>query len=219
MKLPFSSMFNVNVKLMLQKRRVIFTFYLLWLLPLAMLIFAIKEKSQSLDELSSEVKFMRIRAERTLEMQKDRNAFFKKYGQADRYYLDHVLEVATFLKPEVEALELVYGHPAFESCETVKKRLNFLTKGKNRLIFSEENRQFKNNIEELNLLQKRPIEINTEDLKHLLSLVEGVSIGEYQPSHMSPQLIIRRLTLRRKKLAERETFLLEMHLIKREPVK
>ena len=219
MKLPFSFKFEWNLKQMLQSKGIIFAFYLLCLLPFILLTFAIRDKSRHFGELSEQMLRMRLSIERSLEMQKDRNTFFKKYGQVDRYYLDHVLEVATFLKPEVEALELVYGHPAFESCDNVKKRLDFLVKGENRLIFSEENRRCQNHIEELDLKQKRPVEINTEDLKNLLSLLEGVSIGEYLPPHMSPQLILRRLALRKKKLAERETFLLEMHLIKREVIK
>lgn len=219
MKLPFSFKFEFHPKQMIQSKKVIFAFYLLSLVPFLLCIFFVKEKNASYQELSEQIARMRLRMERTLEIQKDRNTFYKQYADADRYYLDHVLEVATFLKPEVEALTLVYGHPAFETCDNVKKRLDFLTKGDNRLFFSEENRRSKNHIEELDLKQKHPIEINTQDLRNLLSLIEGVPVGEFDPPGMAPQFIMRRLLLRKKKLAERETFLLEMHLIKREVLK
>ncbi|NGX50929.1 MAG: hypothetical protein K1060chlam2_00781 [Chlamydiae bacterium] len=219
MKLPSSFKFEWDLKEMLQKRGVIFSFYLLCLLPFVLLIFSINKRVDRFDELSDQLSHMRLRIERRVALQKDQSAFFKKYGEADRYYLDHTLEAATFLKPEVDALELVNGHSAFESSDSVKKRLDFLTKGMNRLIFSEESRHSLNQIEELTLKQKRPVEVDSEDLKKLLSLVEGVTIGEYKAQELSPQLIIRRLTLLKKKVAGRETFLLEMQLIKREPAK
>lgn len=219
MKLPFSFKFEWNFKRLIQNKGMIASFYLLCLSPLMVCVLAIKEKSNHYDALSKQVEDIEIRMETSLATQKDRNAFFLKYRDVDRYYLDNVLEAATFLKEEQEALSLVCGHPAFKSCESVRNRLAFLTKGDNRLIFSEENRRSKNHIEEVDLKQKRLVEINSEDLKNLLSMIEGVRIGEYYPLPQAPQLIVRRFMLRRKKLTEKETFLLDMHLIKREIIK
>jgi hypothetical protein len=219
MKLPFSFKLEWNFKHLVQSKVFVSSFYLLCLSPLIVCIFVIKEKSNRYEELSQQLEYMGIRIEKTLETQKDRNDFFLKYREVDRYYLDHVLEAATFLKEERETLELVCGHPAFESCGNIKNRLTFLTKGDNQLIFSEGNRHSKNHLEEVDLKQKRLVEINSEDLRKLLSMVEGVSIGENHPIDQAPQLIMRRFMLRRKKLTEKETFLLDMHLIKREVIK
>lgn len=219
MKLLSSFKFDWNFNQMIQSKTIVFAFYLLCLFPFLVLTLVIKEKNARYEDLEDQVGRMRLRIERSLDVQKDRNAFYKKYEEVDRYYLDHVLEAVTFLKPEVEALKLVSNHPAFESSINVKNRLDKLTKGDNRLLFLEENRKVQNHIEELDLKQKSPVEINSDDLKYLLTLVEGVTIGENKPPKFSPQFIVRRMALKKKKLAERETFLIEMHLIKREVVK
>ena len=79
--------------------------------------------------LESDIDQLAIRMERTKESQKSRNAFIDQYGNVDHYYVDHILEPMVLLKSEIDALNLVYAHPAFQSCGNIKNRLIKLTKG------------------------------------------------------------------------------------------
>ncbi len=208
MKLPFSSVLKWKPKLAMQKMGFIGAFYLLLLLPTVAMLFHISHRSKEISLMKNQMSYLGIRMERVKEMEKGRKAFVKDYGDADPHFINRVIEPMTFLKPEVEALKLVYNHPAFESCENVKERLAELIEGGNQLSFSKTGRQVQNEVEEVFLLQKHPVEINGRDLKEVLFAIE-------EPSQNSPQLIVRHFQLSKKKLAERETYLLNMELIKR----
>jgi len=219
MKLPFSFSFERIFKKIIQEKGGVMTLCAVCLLSFMLVIFFNKEKNQFLKKNLEEALLMRSRIEHFLAAQKDRTTFFKKYGgNIDRYYIGRVLEGAQFLKRETETLRGVCEHPAFKSCNNIKQRWNFLTKGENNLVFIEESRKCKNSIEEIALKQKHPVEVDNEDVKQILSLVEGVAIGEYCPPPAAPQMIFRRFTLKKRKFAEGETFLLEMHITKREVI-
>lgn len=219
MKWPFSFAHKFAQKLHSQNLAVIGGFYGAILLPFLILIMVFSQKMERLNELEEAVGRLPFRLEKVKIGQKDKNTFKETYGSIDPYYLDHVLEPMILLKPEVEALKLVYSHPAFQSCENVKKRLETLTKGGNRLMFSEKHREANGELEEVYLSQINPVEINGNDLKNILMAVEGVTIGNEVPPDHRPQFVIREFHLNKKKLAERETYLLEMQLIKRGQIK
>ncbi|MCP5505485.1 MAG: hypothetical protein H7A38_01205 [Chlamydiales bacterium] len=219
MKWPFSSAIKFNQKLHSQNVGVIGAFYGLLILPFLVFFLMTTKKMDRLKELEEAVERLPIRLEKINASQKDKLTFKEKYGSIDPYYLDHVIEPMILLKPEVEALKLVYSHPAFQACDNVKKRLEALTRGGNRLMFTENYRDTNHEMEEVYLAQLKPVEINANDLKAILMAVEGVSIGNESPSDHRPQFVIREFHLTKKKLAERETYLLEMQLIKRGPLK
>ncbi len=219
MKLPFSFALKIEPKLSIQKIGWICGFYLLAIIPLGFLLIHLMHRNTQLENFESSIDHLAIRMERMKDIQRDRNAFMNQYGEVDQYFIDHVVESMVLLKGEVDALKLVYSHPAFQSCANVKNRLEKLTKGKNRIIFSERNREIIKGIEEIELSQGYPVEINTNDLRNILSVVEGVPIGNEKPPIGRPQLVIRKFHLNKKKLAERETYLLEMQLIKRGTLK
>ncbi|MDN3509621.1 MAG: hypothetical protein P0S93_06410 [Candidatus Neptunochlamydia sp.] len=215
MKLPFSFKPNFDAKLSLQKKSVVIGCYSLFIFPFLLLMIHLNYQLDHLKELEGMVDRLAIQMECFSQSQKDRYALMSRYEDVDHYYIDHVLESMTLLKPEVEALKLIYSHPAFQTCANVKNRLERLTRGGNLITFAEGNREVKNGIEEVELSQSRPVEINTNDLKMILAAVEGVTIGKEFPSKGRPHLIVKGFHLNKKKLAERETYLLEMQLIKR----
>ncbi|MCB1107571.1 MAG: hypothetical protein KDK76_05710 [Chlamydiia bacterium] len=215
MKFPFTFGLKIALSNLFENIYFVGGFYFCCLVPTFILLFSISQKKERFKEIKEEVSCLDVRMERVKELHKDQYAFFKAYGKNDHFFLDHEIESMELLKPEIEALRLVMNSPPFESCDNIKKRLEFLTKGGNRFVFSEGSRRVKNRIEEVELFQKRPVEINAHDLRKILTVVEGVKIGEEKPPLGRPQLIVRRFHLNKKKLAERETYLLEMQLIKR----
>ncbi len=65
--------------------------------------------------------------------------------------------------------------------------------------------------------QQTPIELNEEDLKRLLCLIEGATIWPYGPKEGRPQLIIKDFTLSKKELPSQEkVYVVSIQLIKRE---
>ena len=207
MKLPFTFKLNLNARLNLQKISVIIGCYLFFVLPFAFLLFHFNTRLTSLQQLQDATSQLAIRIKDT--KQTEKTSFMPENSHEA---IDHVLQTMTFLKPEIEALKLMSVHPALHSCEEIKSRLETLTGGENRITLTAQNRDIKNGIEEVELVQTRPVEINTNDLKLLLSALEGPSIGN---AKARTQVVIKEFHLNKKKLEERETYLLQMQLIKR----
>lgn len=210
---------DLKPKLLLQNPVFIAVLFAFSLVPFLFAVFLIKTRFERLDENRRHFQQIIWRGKRLAGNQKHRNAFLKTFNHVDPYFLSHAIEEIVFLKPEVDALKVIYGHPTFQSCPAVKQRLSRLTKGENRLIFTEENRSVSSLIEEMTYQQQTPVEVNGEDLKNILSIIEGVSIGPYETPSFRPQLIIKSFDLKREMLLGRESYYLQMDLIKREPLK
>lgn len=233
MKLPFSSKVEwaairrfladqkkqLKVSTLIQEPWAIGSLYLVCLIPFFLLLFSFKVRSNNFDAMEAQIDQMEVRILRLIETQKEKNAFFNQYQNSDPTYLDHTLEAVTFLRPEVEALKLMENHPAFQSCQTVKSRLDHLIKGKNRLLFSEERHQVSKFVSESELKQLYPVEVTLEDLKNLLTMIEDVEIGSYKTPAFRPQLVVQSFHLQKKDLAGKETYFLDMNLVRREPIK
>ncbi|MEM8727993.1 MAG: hypothetical protein AAGE99_04715 [Chlamydiota bacterium] len=206
---------NFDTRVSLQKKGVVVGCYFLFPFLFVLFMIHLNHRLDRLKELEGEVDRLAVRMERFGQSQKSRYVFMNCDHDADPHYIDDVLESMIFLQSEEEALKLVYGHPAFETCENVRNRLEKLTGGGNRIIFAASNREVKNGMEEVELSQRDPIEIDTNDLKKILAAVEGVMIGKELPPTGRPQLVVKGFHLSKKKLIEGETYLLEMELIKR----
>lgn len=187
------------------------------LVPIFFVIANFIAKMNALEELQSNMEhieqlaFMR-------EKKQSLNMIVKEtYKQADHFYIDKHLETLSFLEPEIETLQKLINNKYFAGDETVKSRLEFLTGPSNDMLFSEGNVQaypfFQETIDTL----ARPVEINLEDLKHILALIEGVPIGTYKPGPKRPQLIILDFKLDKKEATpNNDVFLLNMKILKRE---
>lgn len=136
---------------------------------------------------------------------------------ADHFYIDKHLETLSFLESEAETLQKLVNNKYFAGDENVKKRLEFILGPSNDLLFSEGNVQSYPFFQETISSLVHPVEVNLEDLKEILALVEGSQIGPYKPGPNRPQLIIIDFKLDRKEATEKnEVFLLNMKLLKRE---
>jgi hypothetical protein len=133
----------------------------------------------------------------------------------DPHYLDKHVEPLTFLLPEIKKLETIQLENPDE--EQIAKRLQWLKEGDNRLRFSEEQIRANALFRETEEKQQHSVELNEEDLKKLLCLIEGITIWPYGPKEGRPQLIIKEFKLTKKELSSYEkVFVVSMQLIKRE---
>lgn len=144
--------------------------------------------------------------------------FLSDIKVVDHFYIDKHIETLTFLEPEIKRIEALFSHGEYE--ESLKKRLNILKEGPNRLAFTEEKNRSADMVRELEIKLQHSVEVNEEDLKRLLSLIEGVNIGTYAPAPRRPQLILKNFELTKKPLSSQEgVFIINMQMIKRESLK
>lgn len=170
---------------------------------------------QKLDQLEKEME--RVQTKMTLfqENQKKESFLLSSLKNPDPQYLDKHIETLTFLLPEIKKLETILFENQEE--EQISKRLQFLKDEGNRLRFSEEQIRSNELFREIEEQQQHPIELNEEDLKKLLCLIEGVTIWPYGPKEGRPQLIIKDFKLTKKAISSHEkVFVISMQFIKRE---
>jgi hypothetical protein len=170
---------------------------------------------QKLEQLEEEMERIHMKMVVMQESQKKESALLSALKSPDPQYLDKHVETLTFLLPEIKKLETIQLENPEE--EQIAKRLQLLKNGGNRLRFSEEEIRANELFRETEEKQQQSIDINEEDLKKLLCLIEGVTIWPYGPKEGRPQLIIKDFKLTRKELSPNEkVYVVMMQLIKRE---
>lgn len=194
---------------------------LIWLLlllaPIPFIFFLCQFtlKMQTMGHLEEEIERIHLKTAQLEAVRHKESALMSSLKNPDPHYLDKQLETLTFLLPEIKKLETLQSDNPDD--EQIVKRLLFLKDGGNRLTFSEEQIRTHEMFREIEEKQQRPIEINEEDLKKLLCLIEGVTIWPYGPKEGRPQLIVRDFKLAKKELSNQEkVFVVSMQLIKRE---
>lgn len=139
----------------------------------------------------------------------------KQLKEAETNYVEKQLEILPFLEPEMKKLQAVLHSDPHN--EAGIKRMQYLQNGQNALHFTQQNMQQLDNLQEIELVQQTPVEMNGDDLKNVLAHIENVVIGPFRPRATPPQLIIKNFELTKKRLpSNEETFLIHLHLIKRE---
>ncbi len=139
------------------------------------------------------------------------------YSDADHFYIDKHLETLTFLEPEIESLQKIVSTKNYVEDEAIKKRLEYLTGPSNNLVFSEGVVQSYPLFQETTETLVHPVEVNTEDLRQILSLIDGNEIGKYKPASNRPQLIILDFKIDRRAVNDKnEVYTLNLKLLKRE---
>lgn len=148
-------------------------------------------------------------------MEKRESSLLTGFKHPDPNYLDKHIETLTFLLPEIKKLEALQNE--YPDADLVSKKLQALRPPANKLLFSEEQIRSTDRFREIEEMQERPVEMNEEDLKRLLCLIEGVTIWPYGPKEGRPLFIIKDLKLSKRELiAKEKTFVVSLELIKRE---
>lgn len=187
------------------------------LVPIFLVIFYLSEQLTQIDQLSKTLDRVADQAAIHETKQASNTAIKEHYMGADRFYIDKYLETLKLLKPETNSLEQLVNNRYFAGDETVRKRLNFLKGQDNAFLFSEGNVQSYPFFQETIATLIKPVEVNLEDLKNILALIEGQPIDQYTPGPKKPQMIILDFKLDKKEASENnEVFLLNIKILKRE---
>ncbi len=184
-------------------------------LPLLYCLFHFFAQLFAYENLADEMQRIYIKSAQLQTLHQKETDFLTSLKNPDHFYIDKHLETLCFLEPEIKKTEaLLLDSPNDES---LKKRLHFLKEGPNRLLFSEIQTRQQNHFQEVEEKQQHFVEMNEEDLKKTLSLIEGVTIWPYGPKEKRPQLIIQDFQLSKKEISSQEfVYAINMHLIKRE---
>jgi hypothetical protein len=199
------------------QNRLLLYLIIIGLIPIALVLFTFFSDLSRIDSLKSSLDNVEQMAAIREKKQAVNMAVKNSFRDADHFYIDKYLETLTFLEPEIESLQKIASNKSFPEDETVKKRFEFLTGSSNSLVFSEGVVQsypfFQETLETL----VHPVEVNVNDIKEILTKVEGTPIGSFTPGPNRPQLVILDFKLDKKKITDKnEVYLLNMKLLKRE---
>lgn len=184
-------------------------------LPLLYFIFHHYSTLSHLDELGKKIETIHVRKKEEERIQKKQHSLLVSLSESDPSYIDNHLETLVFLESEIKKLEALFSDTSTDVAS--ENRLRFLKGESNHLLFAEEKMRTKDKIREVTEKQQHPVEIHEEDLKKLLSLIEGMTIWPYGPKEGRPQLLIQDLHLTKNHPAGQDSvFVLSMQLIKRE---
>ena len=145
-----------------------------------------------MDELKKKISFLEVQdAEEKKQKEKQRLI------STDPYFLDKYVETLPLLEPEVKRLQALFPHHPTE--QPLVERLKFLKEGQNKILLVEEKRLARGPLYEVEERLHHPVEMNEEELKKLLVLVEGVTIHPYSPRKERPELSVLEFDLKKKK--------------------
>lgn len=184
-------------------------------IPFFICLFHFLSKAQELAYLDSEIGRIHTKVMHIEQIQKRESALLAPLKNPDPHYLDKYVETLHFLLPEIKKLETLQAENLDD--EQLSKRLQLLQSNHNHLTFSEDQIRSNDLFKEIEEVQQHVVEVNEEDLKRLLCLIEGTTIWPYGPKEGRPLLIIKDFKLVKKELLSKEkVFSLSMQLIKRE---
>ena len=175
------------------------------------------QKHLSLQEMQMQYETTLLKAQRSMQKRADKNHFLARYSEAEPYFLDQQIESLALLQEEVEWLQTYKNHPALAENQLAEERAAFLTQGKNKISFMEEEIKKSTLCQETREKMKKTVEMSEKDLEKLLSLIENVTIGSNAPPLKSPQMIITNFSLKKKiSPFQQEIFEVKLDLLKRE---
>lgn len=197
--------------------RIILYFLIAGMLPVLFAAFHFLTLTGEINDLRNYLELVEQQAFSREQKQAQNMAIRENYKEADHFYIDKNLETLDFLGPEEESLNVLVNNKYFAGDENVKKRLDLIGSEANSFLFTESNVQNYPYFQETTLSLVHPVEVNLSDLQHILALIEGESIGSYQPAPGRPQLIITDFKIDKKEVSpNNEVFQLNMKLLKRE---
>lgn len=193
-------------------------FFVLVALPVMAAAFFLFLESTELNDLEDRFAKLSRKEKIAFERKGRKERFLKRHSHSNPYFLDHEIEGFSLLQSEKARLESLLRHPAFPESQSLKNRLAFLNE--NRLAFNEENIRVSNTVKEVDEKQRKPVQMDENDLKKILSITEDLPIDSELPKAGSPQLIIKEFRLKKQETSlQTEVFEVEMDLLKREFIK
>ena len=187
-------------------------------MPTVYCIFSYRQKSEKLDSLQEEYFALKPKIAKVLTNKNNEHTFLKLYANSDRFYTENHLEKMKFLSSEVKQLKFLANYSSFARCASLNNRLKKLSSETNRLRLSSINSHTSRLTCETQQKLLSPVEVDRDDLQKLLAHVEDVSFGAMHAPAGRPNLQLTRFSLTKQTAkGNRDTYLIDFDLIKREP--
>jgi hypothetical protein len=210
------SFFEASGRFFFQKLRPPFFLLLLGISPLVSSFLLFNER-QSVEIFQNQFSSIALKSKTAFEKKERKERFLQTHKNSDPYFLDKEIESLSFLANEKTQLKNWLSHPAIANKDMLKKRLIFLESDQNRLSFTDDEIQFSKTVRETLEKQREIVEVDQDDLKNLLALIEETSLDSAPSKINRPQLVISDFSLTKKNTnLQNEVFELKMELLKRE---
>jgi hypothetical protein len=186
------------------------------LLPCLASFYFLYAKQQKIAYLEEKVLFIQNKIERKKQTRLQEEKILSQIQKANANYLQDHLSSLSFLVPEQQKWKMFLA--GLGSSPEIKEKFAFLENMDNKLLFLENTFQKSALFEEREFTQQKSIKINREDLKRLLSLIEGVEIGSYHPIQESPQILITSFSLEKTAFSEmqEDIYTVQMQILTRQ---
>jgi hypothetical protein len=177
------------------------------ILSMTLLFFYFQNFHQKIHSLEEKCFFLRDEQKRLDAIHALKNAYLQKLKNTQLSSFKNRIEALSFLEEEKDRVEqrLTYSQNPL-----LQERLDFLKT--NHLFFTSAFLQKRDSVEEIQLQQKYPVEIDQKDLKKVMHLLDSL---DEPPSLLPPSVLIKELQLTRKPYSQREVFVLNTQLIYR----
>ena len=187
----------------------------LCLIPTALSLWILGQKKESLELAQSKISELLQKAIEVDRQSKINAAILTQIQESDPQYLQKELETLPLLESELKRLETVLTHHRDNA--VLSRRLDFLHSGQNHISLNEIKRRTSEKFQEIDLLLSHPVEMDDDDLKIMLSTLEGIPINNHLTKPGRPQILIRDFDLVKEinSLGE-EVFLVKYQLLKRD---
>lgn len=209
MKLFFSKDFFLSPKFLPY-------FSCLFLLPCIASFCFLYTKQQKIAYLEEKVLFIQNKIEKKKQTRLQEEKILSQIQKANTNYLQDHLSSLSFLLPEQQKWKMFLA--GLGSSPEIKEKFAFLENMDNNLLFLENTFQKTPLFEEKEFTQQKSIKLNQEDLKKLLSLIEGIEIGSYHPIKESPQILITSFSLDKTAFSEmqEDIYTVQMQILTRQ---
>jgi len=181
----------------------------LGMVPLFLMIWRLEEKSTKLQAWTKKVELLEEKALSAKNLKTARESVWQQAKTCNPHYLTEVVEALPLLRPEQSRVQaLARQYPAHTA---LQDRLSFLQGDKNRIRFTEQNHRFGSLFQETEYNMQNTVQMNEDDLRKFLTLIEEASQGR-------PLLIVKDFQLKKlKEKADEIVYNIQVELIKRSP--
>jgi hypothetical protein len=143
-----------------------------------------------------------------------------QYRDSNHFYIDQEIETISPLKDELQTLNRILSLGFHAQEDQFRRRLQWHTGGQNKISFVEGNVKAYSDFQETQESLAHTVECDLNDIKAILSRIEGVSFdaNDTLPPNR-PHLIIVDWKMEKKKSPTQDVYGLDVKLIKREYLK
>jgi len=142
-----------------------------------------------------------------------------QYRDSNHFYIDEEIETIVPLQEERETLTKVLSLGFHQNEDMFRRRQQHHASGQNAISFVEGSVKAYSDFQETQESLAHPVEADFNDIKAILSRIEGVAFDETELPQNRPHLIITDWKMEKKKGPTQEVFVLDIKLIKREYLK